>query len=212
MIGKKIKLHFDSCCGAFRENSFSHNKNTTIAFLFVSLLPVAAGPLARNSQDVAKHVRQHVLKRRLGLQSNKQPRMYPNIQKAVETRCQSARNFPGDQYLSEAASKEMVVRGTRLVNGGGGAVQFIHDPRLQWPSIQYFTTEQTEALYQDIQCPTALFIADEGWPFDQDQLQHTLDLLLPTVHKKLPGSHHFHADPDSAERVAEEVIQFLINM
>lgn len=102
----------------------------------------------------------------------------------------------------------MVLRGTRVVDDSG-AVQFIHDPRLQWPSVQYFTTEQVEGLYQDIQCPTALFQGDDGWPFDEAVSNRCLQLLEPIIHKKLPGSHHLHSDPDTAPRVAEEIIEFI---
>jgi pimeloyl-ACP methyl ester carboxylesterase len=164
--------------------------------------------LARNSQDVSKHVRQHVLRRRLGLQSNKSSRIYPSLQKAIETRCLTATNFPGNQYLSEAAARELVLRGTKSADNNGG-VQFIHDPRLQWPSAQYFTKEQVDGLYHDIQCPTALLLATDGWPFDQDSSQRTLDLLRPTKYRMLPGSHHFHADPDTCDLVAREVIDFI---
>jgi hypothetical protein len=101
----------------------------------------------------------------------------------------------------------MVLRGTKPVEGGG--VQFIHDPRLQWPSIQYFTREQVEGLYHDIQCPTAVLLAEDGWPFEPEIYQRTIDILQPTVTHKLPGSHHFHTDPATAERVAQEVIKFL---
>jgi len=119
----------------------------------------------------------------------------------------TAKNFPGNQYLSKEAATEMVKRGSRVVENGG--IQFRHDPRLAWPSLQYFTLEQTEALYQDIQCSTCLLAGDDGWPFDEDKMQRCLDLLKPTVFKSLPGSHHFHADPDTAEAVAQEVIAFV---
>jgi hypothetical protein len=162
--------------------------------------------MARNPKDFAKHIRQHIERRQLGMQ--KTPRIYPSLQKAVETRCQTARNFPGNQYLSEAAATEMVLRGTRPVEDGGG-LQFIHDPRLLWPSVQYLTHEQVEALYEDIQCPTALLLSVDGWPFEETKHQRALEILKPVVQKTLPGSHHFHADPDTAEEVVAEVAAFL---
>lgn len=130
---------------------------------------------------------------------------------AVETRCQTAKNFPGNQYLSKVAAKEMVLRGSRpaTTSEGESGVQFCHDPRLQWPSLQYFTPEQVEAVYKDIQCPTALLLAEDGWPFDEERYQRTLELLKPAVVHKLPGSHHFHADPDTADAVVDAVAEFL---
>jgi hypothetical protein len=102
----------------------------------------------------------------------------------------------------------MVSRGSRVV-GPDGSVQFIHDQRLTWPSIQYVTTEQVEGLYEDIQCRTALFRAEDGWPIEQPILEKCIRLLRPAVSTTLPGSHHFHADPDTCDTVATEVIQFV---
>ena len=167
--------------------------------------------MSRNPQDVAKHIRQHVQRRQVGTMNNdKPPRVYPSLQKAVETRRQTARNFPGNQYLSETAATEMVLRGTKNATGEDG-LQFIHDPRLLWPSVQYFTDEQVEALYEDIQCPTALLLSVDGWPFDETKHQRALDILKPVVFKTLAGSHHFHADPDTADAVVDEVASFLLS-
>jgi hypothetical protein len=118
----------------------------------------------------------------------------------------TARNFPGDQYLSEAAARELVLRGTNQVGNG---VQFRHDPRLQWPSLQYFSQEQSLAVLQDIARPTCLLLGDDGWPFQEDLLETMLKALEPSVYEKLPGSHHFHADPATADEVIKHVVQFL---
>jgi pimeloyl-ACP methyl ester carboxylesterase len=166
------------------------------------------GPLARNPHDVAKHVRSHVQRRLLANADPRDPRVYPSLEKAVQTRCFTAKNFPGSQWLSTEAATEMVLRGSTPV-GDQGELKFRHDPRLQWPSLQYFTPDQTESLYDDIQCPTALLLAQDGWPFDEHRFKDTIEKLQPSVYRRLPGSHHFHADPDSAERAAEEVITFL---
>jgi len=166
-----------------------------------------AGPLSRNPRDIAKHVRSHVNRRASANQSAKGPRVYPDLATAVETRCMTAKNFPGNQWLSTEAATEMVIRGSRTMEGGG--IQFRHDPRLQWPSLQYFTLEQTEAIYQDIQCPTALFTAHDGWPFDEEEMKRTADLLQPSAMESFAGSHHFHADPETASDVIRKVLEFL---
>jgi len=168
------------------------------------------GPLARNGHDIAKHVRQHVQKRMVGNTHRKEPRVYPSLEKAVQTRCLTAKNFPGNQWLSTEAATELVLRGSTPVEGSDdGALRFRHDPRLLWPSLQYFTPEQVDAVFDDIQCPTALVLAEDGWPFDEERAKATIERLKPVVHTTLPGSHHFHADPETADRVAEEVISFL---
>jgi hypothetical protein len=187
-----------------------------------------AGPLSRHSQEFSKHVRKSVQRRQLGMV--KPPRLYPSLPLAVAARMQTATNFPGNQYLSETAATELVLRGAVEVNPTtaveiGNAVedttsnsatleevrgwQFRHDPRLQWPSIQYCTNEQVEAIYQDIKCPVALLLATDGWPFDSVRHERTIELLRPTMLQTLPGSHHFHADPETADAVVAAVANFL---
>jgi pimeloyl-ACP methyl ester carboxylesterase len=229
-----------------------HSMGAAVACLYAAAFPEhvqrlilleGLGPLTRPTRDVAKHVRAHVERR---LHSNiatpsSSPRIYPSLDVAIKTRCQTARNFPGKQWLSEEAAREMVIRGTipAKVNGipndndnnnahqtsGGAAaagasaaaVQFRHDPRLLWPSIQYYTPEQNEALYQDITCSTiALIHAQDGWPLEKSQKQHFLELLsknkpssVDIIVECLPGSHHFHADPDTALAVAQAVVRAL---
>jgi hypothetical protein len=146
----------------------------------------------------------------------KPPRIfYPSLQRAVKARMQTATNFPGQQYLSETAATEMVLRSSKFSGASSNSnstscpLQFIHDPRLQWPSAKYFTDEQVEAVYRDNQCTTALLLSVDGWPFDNVKHERTLDILQPTVFRTLPGSHHFHADPDTADAVVAEVAAFL---
>jgi len=214
-----------------------HSMGAAVSCLYAAAFPEqveklvlleGVGPLARKARDVAQHVRLHVQRRQMGNKSESfnGKRIYPSLEKAVETRCFTARKFPGKQYLSVEAAREMVSRGSRTVSlpnqdgreeqigdmNGNTGVQFIHDPRLQWPSLQYFTVEQTEALYQDVQCPTALIIGEDGWPFEEESMGRCLDLLEPKVVKTLPGSHHLHADPDTAPAVADEVCKFLYEM
>lgn len=158
--------------------------------------------------DTAKHVRSYIT-RRLRANQQKPPRVYDDINTAVATRQKTATTWPGNQTISAEASLQLVERGvTRL---DGQRVQFRHDPRLSWPSIQYMTTEQVHGIYKDVQCPTALLLATNGWPFDSSlpRNKEGLELLQPRLQKTLPGSHHFHMDPDSAAAVAQEVMHFL---
>lgn len=162
-----------------------------------------AGPLARPVDRTSQHVRAYVTARS---KEPKIPRVYPSLELAVKTRCQTALSWPGNQWLSEEASRRMVERGSRPVEGG---VQFTHDPRLQWPSLLFMTQEQVNAVYRDIQCPTAMILAESGWPFDPSNRQTITNLLQPQSVVTLPGSHHFHADPDTSQAVLEHVLKFL---
>ena len=168
-----------------------------------------AGPLDRPAASIAKHVRSHIERRRNGnMKLVMDSRMrYDSVDVAVSLRRKTASNFPGNQYLSEEAAKEMVMRGSKIEEDG--SVEFLHDPRLRWPSAHYFTEEQVEALYKDVQCSTCLLTAENGWPIEEAKRDRILQLLKPEVMKKLPGSHHFHADPLTAPRVTEEIVNFL---
>jgi pimeloyl-ACP methyl ester carboxylesterase len=188
-----------------------------------------AGPLARNPLDIAKHVRMHVERRQLATTPahvTRPPRVYETLEHAVQARMATARTFPGNQYLSHGAALELVRRGTRPAHGANanangaalnssnagdhdGHVQFTHDPRLSWPSAQYFTEEQNDGIFRSIQCPVAFLRAEHGWPFDEAKAKRFLSLLKPSLATTLPGSHHFHADPDTAPEVADAVVQWL---
>jgi len=202
------------------------------------ILLEGSGPNARNSKDFAKHVRKASEKR---LSSNKimypqfskdsniddentqnlvvdgtlkGVRIYPSIEKAIETRMQTARLSPGKQYLSKEAAQVMVERSTKPApqssSISGKEVIFRHDPRLSWPSLQYTTYEQVEGLLEDIQCPTCVVIAEDGWPIDRRTKERSLELLKPDAIETFPGSHHFHADPNDAGAVIDFVVSFLL--
>lgn len=199
----------------------------------------AMGPLARNARDAAKHVRIASDKRRTSnkvlypqfssqSKSTSSPksskpsstrgrgvRTYPTIEKAIETRIQTARLSPGSQYISKEAATAMVQRSTQSASAPnlntGKEVVFAHDPRLNWPSLQYNTHEQVEAFLQDIACPTCVVLAEDGWPISSSMKERAVQLLQPTQYETFPGSHHHHADPNHAGPVIDFVAEFLLN-
>lgn len=149
-------------------------------------------------------------------------KIYHNINKAVEARIKTATSSPGTQYISQEAAYALVKRATTEVvnNPNDGSsynsddkdvpVQFRHDPRLYWPSMQYLTTEQVEAVLTDIRCPVCLLMAKDGWPIDAELQRKIVDhILKPKMYQTLPGSHHFHADPETATAVVDTIDQFL---
>lgn len=186
-----------------------------------------AGPMTRPGNEFTKHLRENILQRQKQQPSPmvKPPRIYPTLHQAITTRMLTVKKFPGQQYISEATATELVVRGTRAIQERDTTTatttdkdtamivgyQFRHDPRLQLPSIQYCTEEQVEAIYTNIQCPIALLLAQDGWPMSNAKKQETMiqETIQPKVFKTLPGSHHFHSDPDTAEAVVEVVVNFL---
>jgi len=160
--------------------------------------------------------------------------VYGNLDAAIRARLSTTERMPGDQSLSYEAAREMVVRATvpaatsttiagRNIppsgvvggdggGGGGGPVVFRHDPRLQWPSLQYYTREQVGAFMTDVRSsgvPVCFLWAADGWPVDAWAEGAVRDVLRPGRLRRLGGSHHFHADPDTVGAVAAEVVAFL---
>jgi pimeloyl-ACP methyl ester carboxylesterase len=193
-----------------------------------------AGPLPRAASDTAHHIRSHLLARENRPTSTR--RVYANLQEAVTSRCRTAQTFPGHQWISREAATALVLRGSRPVDSSSTAtmngaddiaanttttnnneptnndspLQFIHDPRLSWPSLQYLTPDQVLGVYDAIHCPTALLLAHSGWPIDTDQYpqqrEQIRQRLRPAYIESFPGSHHFHADPETAPPVIQAVI------
>jgi len=156
--------------------------------------------------------------------SKARTRTYSSLDVAITTRMRGVKLLPGNQYASREAMEALVCRGAipadnnkevstvtgeeELTPSYSGPVMFRHDQRLHWPSLQYLVGEQVDALYNDVQCPTLLLKAKEGWPTDNDAFKSITNILQPIV-KEFPGSHYFHADPDTASEVIHEVIEFL---
>ena len=219
-----------------------HSMGGGVAVVFAAAFPElcsslilleGGGPLARNARDCGRHVRA-ACQRRLrsnkllfptttpnsssNNESNGGVRVYPNLTSATEARLSTVKRMPGEQYMSQETAADLVPRAVQpaTINNDssneGEAVTFRHDPRLQWPSLQYFTREQVEACYLDIQeskVPVCLLMAEDGYPVDSLSEKAIKDILQPCYFEKLGGSHHFHADPDSVDDVVREVVQFM---
>jgi len=194
---------------------------------FSSLILLEGGLVARNSQDAARHVRAACQRR---LKSNRtlfpsidksadvpRSKVYRTLDAAVEARMSTAQRMPGEQYLTYDAAKDMVIRATvpaqKTSQGRDSeSVVFRHDPRLQWPSLQYYTREQVEAFYRDLHksgLPVCLLRGEDGFPVDEWTRNSIKGILKPGYVRKLSGSHHLHADPDSAPAVARDIVAFL---
>ena len=192
---------------------------------FSALVLLEGGLIARNSNDASRHVRAAVQRR---LKSNRtlfpngsrtdgempRAKVYSNLDAAIEARLSTTRRMPGDQFLSFEAATDMVMRASVPApsSADSEAVVFIHDPRLQWPSLTYYTREQVEAFFRDVHAsnvPVCVLRAEDGWPADEWAKSVVETVLKPGYIRKLSGSHHFHADPDSASSVAQEIVTFL---
>jgi pimeloyl-ACP methyl ester carboxylesterase len=174
--------------------------------------------LTRDARNTGRHVREHIEERRKQTSIKKAPRVYRNIELAIRTRRHAATYLVpgGSQTISYEAANELVRRATCRVNTSNDnndektqGVQFCNDPRYQWPSLQYMSWEQNEGMFEAIECPNCILLADDGWPHKPEHVQRVKDMLSPSTYEWLPGSHYFHADPDAAGAVSEAVLGFL---
>lgn len=193
-----------------------HSMGASIALMFAAAFSVdklvmldSLGPMTKPAEAISKTLRTHIKIRARG----KMPcSVYPSFEKAVETRCQTpALLFPGEQYISEVTAKALVERGSIIKEDG--QLQFRHDQRLNWPSMLFLSEMQVEQLYKDVaiqKTSTCLLTAIDGMPFPPDMVSRIRNLLKPdAVYQSLPGSHHFHSDPDSVEGVVDAIVAWL---
>jgi pimeloyl-ACP methyl ester carboxylesterase len=234
-------------CPNTKVTLIGHSLGAGIASLYASSFPEhidqlilldGAGFLARDAQDTSLHVRNHIRRRKLALsfketKRNNNPRGYPSLDAAVKRRVQSMKSMPGNQTLSFEAARELVLRGTHLdsptnnneaeqgepssPSPSSKSIQFRHDSRFAWPSIQYMTQEQNEGIFRALgegtdehRVDCCILLAENGWPFRDDHLKRAIDLIQPrTLRTSLPGSHYFHADPETSQEVVDAVLEFL---
>jgi len=179
------------------------------------------GPEPGTSGQTASDIRSHVLQRRSLGPYGRPHALYKSLDRAIERRQKAATMAPGGhQYLSKGAATELVTRSmkplyeTSSVDDENKAIikgyRFTHDPRLLWPSLQYLTAEQIQSILEGVECPVCILAAQDGYPFAQDRIDRTIEALDPEIYEILPGSHHLHADPDTADAVVDRVYDFFL--
>ena len=202
-----------------------HSLGAAISTLYAAAFPEhierlilldGGGFLPRDARDTAQHARNHILRRLRENTTSKAPRIYPNLEAAIQARLKTAAKLPGDETLSYETASELVKRAVKTVSGQTESsdvmkrgVQFRHDARYQWPSIQYMTFEQNLGIFEDVDCPNVCLLqAKNGWPIMPEQMERTKEILNAEYHV-LPGSHYFHADPKTADQVSKVVAEFI---
>ncbi|KAG7348370.1 alpha/beta fold family hydrolase [Nitzschia inconspicua] len=191
-----------------------HSMGSSVALLFAAAFPLgklimldSLGPQTKPADEISKSVRAHIKARIRGKPPSS---VYPDLDTAIETRCLTATVFPGNQYISRETAKALVERASIIREDG--QLEFLHDQRLKWPSLLVLTDAQLDQLYMDVAShptETCLLTAQDGMPFPPDSISRIRELLQPKVVESLPGSHHFHADPDTADAVVDTIVSFI---
>lgn len=193
-----------------------HSMGAAVSLMYAAAFPVkklvlldSLGPHTKKARDVVSGFQKHVQQR---LKGKPPSSIYNSMEHAVQTRCATAKAFPGNQYISKMAATELVSRATTPFPDG--KLQFNHDQRLKWTSMLSLTEEQVQQLYMDISSSettrSALLLAKDGMPFPQSMVSQAREMLKPVVCATLPGSHHFHMDSDSSPGVVDAIVAFLL--
>lgn len=192
-----------------------HSMGGSIALMFAAAFPVerivmldTLGPMSKPAEAISKTIRSHIKIRAQG----KMPcSVYPTFEKALDTRCKTpGLLLPGKQYISEPTARALVKRGSIMKDDG--RLQFRHDQRLNWPSMIFLSDMQLNQMYKDVanqKTSICLLTAIDGMPFPPDKVSTIRSLLKPEMYKSLPGSHHFHSDPDNVEGVVAAIFSWL---
>ena len=193
-----------------------HSMGGAVALMFAAAYPEiidrlvmieSVGPMTHSPEHAANDIRK-AIDSQIAFDISRPSRSY-KLDDAVNARMMTAKNFPGDQYLTKEAASLLVQRGTKNVSDG--LIQFTHDKRLTTPSFNYYVPSQVNAFFEALQSETLIVQADNGWPFSQTQYninKHILERKKLLTHIKLPGSHHLHLDSDTTGAVSGAINSF----
>lgn len=115
-----------------------------------------------------------------------------------------------EQGNSERTSEALADRALETVEEG---VRMRGDARLFASSAMKFTPKQVEVVLASIQCAVLNIWAEGGIKATRPKTLEIAALAENLIGDyavlDLPGDHHFHLDPDVAQRIAEAVLDFL---
>lgn len=146
----------------------------------------AIGPLTSPAHESAQKYQMY-LKQFLVL-SKKPKRIYQTIEDACHHRGLNG-------YLSADLVVDIVKRGLKISENG---FEWRHDPRLLLPSPLRMTENQTLAFLQEIQAPTLIINASNGFKIDENRYQARLEKVANLQHCTLECGHHLHIEQPTA--------------
>ena len=173
------------------------------------------GPIARSGETAAATLSRHAMGRHglLARAEAGERKAYPDLDAAIAARLKTIRSHPGSQRLSRAAAADIVRRGSTHAGDDAAPLRFRHDPTLLSTGAFYGTEEAALSYLSAMrEVPVLLISAEDGWPYPEAALakrRAALARLQTTL--VAGGSHHCHADPETAPQVAEEISQFIVS-
>ncbi len=130
--------------------------------------------------------------------------VYANLEAAVKARTSVV------GMISEAAAKELCVRGTGLVDPANpqAGITWTSDPRLKMTSAMRLTEALVESFVANIKPPVIFVGGEQGFGSRMPAVDKRLSLIPDLRKVNLPGNHHLHIEPDTCGAVAEALLAF----
>jgi len=111
-------------------------------------------------------------------------RLLPSINHAVDARLRATK-------MTEAAARLIVERQLLPVEGG---FHWRFDHRHRMTSPAYLTEPQVHAVLSNVDCPTLIVSAEQGYLTRRADTAERLACLSGVEHYQVPGHHHMHMD------------------
>ena len=125
--------------------------------------------------------------------------VYKDEQEAKQTRF----NLGG---LSWEGVETLCLRGLKEVEGG---ITWRTDARVKIPHAMRLSPSQIAQILKTIKNPVIVVMAEEGFPWDKEALEHRMTLVPQLEKHTLPGHHHLHMEEGTRETIAELFNQFM---
>ncbi len=199
-------LSIADACGWQQFTLLGHSRGAMIALLLAVAAPKRIGkvilldgflpppmPTKRTALQLQLHLRDF---RKYATRSK--PVSYPSIEAAVEARLAYMR-------MPEEAAHRIVERSVQEVDG---AYRWRYDERLKAASAIKLSAEHNANILANLQAPTLLLLAQEGLSA-HSKLESMLPMASAVTKLTLPGTHHFHMQPESATQIAGQLLHFL---
>ncbi len=109
----------------------------------------------------------------------------------VRARQATVASFPGNQFISDAAARILVERGTRQCDDG--TYVWTHDVMIRATSSWYFSEAQVLDMARRVESPCLIITGDRGLPADDVKVRLTPSAAsipcLPTTPARPPTTH-----------------------
>lgn len=185
----------------------AHSRGAMIALLLAAVAPERIRslslldgilPMPVKAEDCVHQLQRFVADfRRPSRQSSK---IYATFDDALQARCKSA-------SMNELTARPIVERALELSSLG---YRWRHDTRVMAASSFKLTQPHIDAVMKSLKVPTLLLLAEQGVMKHFGEMLQWLQGFPIVSQYSLPGTHHFHLEPDVAALVAQQVLPHIL--